>query len=163
MMPSIEHIIPILTLAALLGSGLVAGIFFAFSTFIMKALDRVQPESGMRVMQEINVTVLTPWFLGTFLGTGVICLGLGVHALRNWESASPYQFLGSVVYLLGSILVTMVFNVPRNERLAELDPEQPEGVEYWKNYLVSWTRWNHVRTLASLAATALLARSLHAG
>ena len=57
----------------------------------------------------------------------------------------------------------MVFNVPRNERLAELDPEQPEGVEYWKDYLVSWTRWNHVRTLASLAATALLARSLHAG
>ncbi len=43
-----------------LGSALVAGVFFAFSTFVMKALGRLQPEQGIAAMQSINVTVLNP-------------------------------------------------------------------------------------------------------
>ena len=53
-----EDLLFILTLLAALGSGLVAGIFFAFSAFIMSALGRVAAQCGIAAMQSINVTVL---------------------------------------------------------------------------------------------------------
>jgi len=59
---------------ALLGSSLIAGVFFAFSSFLMKALARIPTHQGIAAMQSINVVVINPTFLGTFMGTGVLCL-----------------------------------------------------------------------------------------
>jgi uncharacterized membrane protein len=67
---------------------------------------------------------------------------------------------GGALYLVGAILVTMVFNVPRNNALAGLAPTSAEGAKLWAAYLSSWTAWNHVRTLASLAAATLLTMGL---
>ena len=57
-----------LIVVSALGSGLIGGIFFAFSSFIMKALARVPPTHGIAVMQSINVTVLNIWFSRCSLG-----------------------------------------------------------------------------------------------
>ena len=161
LMPTLDQILFALTLVASLGCGLIAGVFYAFSTFIMKALGRVPSEAGIGVMQEINITVLTPWFLGVFLGTGILCLAGVVHSLYNWGPTDTLtRFAGSVVYLVGSILVTVVFNVPRNDRLADLPADRPEGAVYWADYLSTWTTWNHVRTAASLVSAALFALAL---
>jgi uncharacterized membrane protein len=161
LMPTLDQTLFALTLVASLGCGLIAGVFYAFSTFIMKALDHLPSEAGISAMQEINITVLTPWFLGVFLGTGVLCLGLGAHALLHWtDPASQLRFVGSVTYVIGSILVTITCNVPRNERLATMTPDQSESTGYWADYLSTWTKWNHVRTAASLASAALFAIAL---
>ena len=63
-----------------------------------------------------------------------------------------YLLVGSLLYLVGSILVTMICNVPLNDRLAAVTPESAEGKTVWTHYLSVWTAWNHVRTVASLAA-----------
>ena len=60
---------------------------------------------------------------------------------------------GSLLYLAGAFLVTMICNVPRNNRLAAVDPATAEGARVWSAYLREWTAWNHVRTVASAAAT----------
>jgi uncharacterized membrane protein len=65
-------------------------------------------------------------------------------------------------YLVGTFLVTAVFNVPMNNALAAVVPSDPEGANLWANYLTSWTAWNHVRTAAALAAAALLILALRA-
>ena len=62
--------------------------------------------------------------------------------------------MGSVLYLAGTLLVTMVFNVPLNDLLADADVTSAEGVRIWQSYVPRWTMWNHVRTVASLAAMA---------
>ena len=112
-------------------------------------------------MQEINITVLTPWFLGIFLGTGILCLVGVVHPFYNWgPNASLLRFAGSGVYLVGSILVTIVFNIPRNDRLAALPPGEPDREDIWTDYLSTWTMWNHIRTAASLVSAALFALAL---
>lgn len=140
-----------------LGSALVAGIFFAFSTFIMKALGRLQPEQGIAAMQEINVTVLNPWFFSVFFGTGVGCIFLAVFALSNSTgSVAAYLGVGSMLYIIGCIFVTLVFNVPLNNALARTDANNPDSVSLWRHYLHRWTIWNHVRTGASLAAATQL-------
>ena len=73
-MATIDQLLSVLTLVAALGCGLIAGVFFAFSTFVMRALARLSPSEGIAAMQSINITVLNPWFLGAFLGTAAACL-----------------------------------------------------------------------------------------
>ena len=50
----------------------------------------------------------------------------------------------------------MLFNVPRNDVLAKLQPDAVESASTWTRYVASWTAWNHVRTAAALAAAGLL-------
>ncbi len=146
-----------MVLFSALGSALVAGVFFAFSTFIMKALGRLQPEQGIAAMQANNVTVLNPWFFTVFFGTGVGCIFLAIFALLNWSGpVAIHLAVGSMLYIVGSIVVTMAFNVPLNNALARADANHPDSVSLWRHYLHRWTFWNHVRTAGSLAAATLL-------
>jgi uncharacterized membrane protein len=133
----------------------VAGAFFAFSTFVMAALGRVPDPEGIRAMQAINITVINPWFMTALFGTGLACLAVIVAALADWDgSYGPYLVAAGVLYVVGCIGVTMLFNVPRNNVLARLEPEGGGAAEVWRRYLVEWTAWNSVRTAASLAAMA---------
>lgn len=146
-----------LTLVSALGSALVAGVFFAFSTFVMKALGRLPPPQGIAAMQSINVAVLNPWFLTAFLGTAGTCLIVAVLSLVRWhEAGAAYLLAGSLLYLVGTALVTIAFHVPRNDALAAVDPASPEAGRLWARYLASWTVGNHVRTAAALAGAASL-------
>ena len=69
---------------------------------------------------------------------------------------SPWLLAGGVVYLLGEIAVTMAYNVPRNNELAALDPGSAEAAARWPSWVAEWTAGNHVRTVAGVAAAALL-------
>ncbi len=151
-----DQLIPVVGTAALLGSALVGGIFFAFSSFIMKALARVPSAEGVTAMQSINVAVLNPSFLGAFLGTAVLSLIAGGLALAGWGRPSASFFLGGAIfYLVGTILVTVLGNVPLNDRLAAVSATDPGAGEVWERYLGRWTVWNHVRTAAAMAAALL--------
>ncbi len=153
--------VPALVLPAALGCAVIAGVFFAFSAFVMGALGRLPAAQGIAAMQSINVAVINPWFLGVFLGTALACAALAVASLRAWEKPhAPWLLAGSLLYLAGAVLVTIVFNVPRNDALAAADPESAEGARLWASYLTAWAAWNHVRTVAALAAAALLTLAL---
>jgi len=142
-----------LTFISALGCGLVAGVFFAFSTFVMKGLARLPAPQGIAAMQSINVTVINPWFMGAFLGTAVICALLAGTTLFHWhKDASPYLLAGSMLYLLGSALITMTCNVPRNNALAKVDAAAANGPAVWRQFVAEWNAWNHVRTIASVLA-----------
>ncbi len=149
-----ERFIFFITLFAAIGSGLIAGVFFAFSTSVMKALGRLPSNEGMAAMQFINVVIINPLFLGVFLGTAAACGVLTVSSLLRWDRGSIFLIAGSILYLVGSLLVTMVFNVPMNNALAAAAPNDTGSADIWENYLSNWTFWNHVRTAASLGAAA---------
>ncbi|BAY72124.1 DUF1772 domain-containing protein [Anabaena sp. FACHB-709] len=135
----------------------MAGVFFAFSTFVMNALARLQPTQGIAAMQSINITVINPLFMTAFLGTGVACIILLISSLLGWHQPNAvYLLVASLLYLVGTFGVTIVFNVPLNEALAIANPDSTDGVKLWTSYLTNWTFWNHIRTAAALAASALL-------
>jgi uncharacterized membrane protein len=152
-----ERVLSLATIATALGCGLIAGVFFAFSTFVMKALSRLPAAEGIRAMQSINVVVINPWFLGALFGTAAVSALLAVVTPMTWsQPGAGLRLAGCLLYLVGTVLVTIVFNVPRNEVLAKLQPDAVESASVWARYLASWTAWNHVRTAAALAAAGLL-------
>jgi uncharacterized membrane protein len=151
----------VLMFGTALGCGLIAGVFFAFSSFVMRALARLPAAQAIAAMQSINIVAVTPLFMTALFGTAVACVFLAVSPwLVGQQRGAGYLVAGSLSYLVGCILVTIAFNVPRNNRLAVADPESAEGVRLWTDYLRSWTAWNHVRAVAALLAAALITLAL---
>ena len=146
----------ILTVTAFLcslGAGVVGGVFYAFSTFVMKALRQLPAREGIAAMQAINVVVINPMFLGVFLGTALLSLVVSVMAVLRWESPrSVYVIFGAALYLVGTFGVTVVCNVPLNQELAKVSGGDADAAERWESYCRRWTRWNHVRTAAAVGA-----------
>lgn len=158
-MAFILPILPILLVAAAIGSSLVAGIFFAFSTFIMTAFSRIPPEQGIAAMNSINVTIVRSPFMLLFVPVTILCIAIAIMAFMDWRgSASVWMIGGVAVYVAGSFISTIVFNVPMNDTLANLSGS--EAVTFWNRYLADWTWWNHVRTIASLASAIAFVRAL---
>ena len=150
-----------LPLLVALGAGLVGGVFFAFSTFVMKALGQLPASHGMAAIQRINVTVLGPLFLGVFVGTAVLAGICVLAGFFPWGTPRSMLLLAAgLLYAVGTFGVTVAMNVPRNERLAKLDADSAAAEAYWPIYQREWLFWNHLRTLAALAAAACAAAAL---
>ena len=139
------------------GSALIAGVFFAFSTFVMTALSRLPVEQGVAAMQSVNKVILGSLFMPVFLGTAACCVMLVLAWLLHWGGVDAIGILiGSALYLIGTFIVTMVCNVPLNNELASADRAGAAAAETWARYVRRWTLWNHVRTGAALAAAIAL-------
>ncbi|MEG1040814.1 MAG: anthrone oxygenase family protein [Pseudomonas sp.] len=160
-MSIVDTLLLLLILATALGCGLMGGLFFAFSNFVMTALERIPEQSAVTAMQSINKVVLNRLFLALFLGTAATSIGLLFWAYQRWPlPGSLCMAIGSALYLAGNIVVTLLFNVPKNQALARLDPASSEAAAAWHRYVPSWNRWNHVRTITALAAAAWLMAAL---
>jgi uncharacterized membrane protein len=136
-------------------------VFFAFSTFVMTALRRLPAAQGIAAMQAINLAVINPAFLGVFLGTAAACAVLGIIAVMRWsQPGAAYLLGGAALYLIGTFLVTMLFNVPLNNVLATIAPGDADAARGWDDYVRRWTMWNHLRALAATVAMVLFVASL---
>jgi uncharacterized membrane protein len=151
----ITRLLPVLTFVSALGSGLSAGLLFIFSACVMTALGRLPAAQGVAAMQSINVTILNPWFITVYFGTAAICIVLATASIFGWsEPGAGYMLAGSVLYMIGTIVVTIAFNVPLNDALAGVEATSDDAGRLWARFLVTWTGWNHVRAAAALAAMA---------
>ena len=146
-----------LVAATAIASGLIGGVFYAFSTFVMPGLKRLPPEEAMAAMQSINVTAVRPGLMIPFFGTAIAGVAVGVTAVANWDdSGSIWLLAGAASYVLGTFVVTAAYHVPRNNALAATPTGGADAASVWYRYLHEWTRGNHVRTIASLLAAAAL-------
>ncbi len=156
---------PILALlfVTALGSALAAGVFFAFSTFVMAGLERGSPATAVAAMQSINRAAPGPPLMLVLFGTAALCLAVAVVALLgNAGPSGALALAGAIAYLVGVVGVTMACSVPLNDRLDRVDPEGPTAAAEWSQYDRRWRAWNHVRTLAGLASTAGMIAALAA-
>jgi uncharacterized membrane protein len=145
------------TVTLLAGTSAVAsaaagGMMFVFSTFVMRGLDRSGAVEAIDAMRGINAEAKSNGpFLLVYFGAALLAVAVGVIAARDVRApGSLWLLAGAVLGVLGA-LVTVAANVPLNEGLdtATASPQ------VWQAYLTSWVRWNHVRTVASLAGAAL--------
>lgn len=151
--------LPYLVVATITGASMVTGLLFAFSNFVMRALAELQPEHGMFAMQQINEKIINPLFLLFFLGTPFLCALIAIYSLFHLNATSSVLLLtGSIGYIIGPFGITILCNVPLNNKLAEVIPE--EGAKIWAEYQVKWQRWNHTRTYIGLVSIIILCLGL---
>lgn len=154
----------VLVAATTLGSATMGGAFYAFSSFVMPALGRLDRQDGAAAMQSINVTALWPGFMLGFFGTAALSVIVAAAAVIDWDGAtSPWLLAGAASYAGPVFGLTAAFHVPRNNRLARVTPGTVEGDEVWAQYLVEWTQGNHVRAVGGIAGAAMLITALCAG
>jgi len=140
--------------AIALACALMAGIYLAFSSFVMSSLAVLPRAQGILAMQAINRVILSSSFMVLFFASTAASLGLGVWGVVRWGApGSPYLVAGGLLYVLGMFVCTAAFNVPLNDGLDALDPMSSAAAEVWSTYLRDWTRYNHVRTVCSAAAS----------
>jgi uncharacterized membrane protein len=152
------------TLGTALGCGLLAGVFFAFSAFVMPALRRLPASQGIAAMQSINKLAVTPALMTALFGTALACAGLAVWAVVAWgQRPAPWMLAGSALYLAGVIVVTIAANVPLNDALAAMQPDGTHAAGRWSDYLSRWTAWNHLRAASALSAAGVLTVALRLG
>jgi uncharacterized membrane protein len=146
---------------AALGAALIAGTFFAFSAILLPALSRLAEASGIAAMQSILVTIKRSPFLLVLFGTALLAALLGIAAPFRWsEPDALYLLAGSLLYLSGPFGITLLRNMPLNNRLAHVRPDGETGAKVWREYLPAWSWWNHVRVAAALAASACFIMAL---
>ena len=149
-------LITVLLWAAALSSGLMAGVYFAFSGFIMKAFDKIETAQSVAAMNSINEITLRSLFMPVFFGSSIISFLLVVVAFVYWgEAGAGLALIAGMVYFVGMFACTVVFNVPLNYALARLGPDSDNAQQIWSHYLITWTKWNHLRTISSLITCAL--------
>lgn len=149
---------------AILSAAIMAGIYFTFSVFGVRAFASLGDEAGANAMRAVNRVIVQTAFLPLFFASSlasaaVVVLGVMGFAAGGGDAAQ-LLVAGGLVYALGMTGVTMLGNVPLNNRLEASDPATAEGQALWRDYAVRWTRLNHVRTLACLAALVLFVLAL---
>lgn len=139
------------------GFALMGGVYFAFSGFVMGSLQALPSATGIAAMQSINRVILSSAFMPLFWATSLAALGLAAWGGSHWSApGSSLLVAGGLLYVVGMFVCTAAFNVPLNNALDAVDSTSSAGAAVWAKYLVEWTRWNHVRTAACLAAAGLL-------
>ncbi len=134
-----------------LWSAVIGGVFSAFSEFIMSALLRAEPASGIEAMQQINRTVIKTQFVAGILLIAPLSIFLAVYGWMNVNgTARAALLLAPLVYLPTVFLMTILGNVPMNNKLDRLDHRDPGAEVYWRTYGRVWTRLNHFRTWGSV-------------
>lgn len=160
----------IATTAAALSTAVSGGVFYAFSTIVMRGLNRTDPLDALTAMRGINAEApANAPFLILFVGSSALALGVGAAAaLRLSQPGAGYVLAGAALGVV-AFLVTVAFNIPLNNRLDALTPaglqslSEAEALREWKSYLVPWTAWNHVRTVAPILGSALMVVGLVRG
>ncbi len=155
-------VIQLITWFALLSAGIMAGVYFTFSVFVMRSLAELGEEPGARAMQSINRVIVRSAFLPLFFLSTLACAALVVLGALGMigGTAAPKIMVGGAIYVIGMFVVTVVGNVPLNNRLEAADPSSEAGKAIWREYLTRWTQLNHIRTLSCMVAMALLVMGL---
>lgn len=134
---------------AAISTGMMAGIYFAFSVFIMDSFKALPNPTAVASMQSINKVILSSGFMPLFFGSSLLALTL-IFIVDNPLEA-PWVKGAGAIYVVGMFLCTLFFNVPLNNRLENAKDEN-EARQIWLLYRVEWTRWNHLRSFSSFLA-----------
>lgn len=148
---------------SILAYAIVAGVFLAFSDFIMRSLAATGGLGGVEAMKAINREVFRWIFMTLFIGMAAASLAIAAYAWFWLDGpASVLIPLAALVYLIGCFGVTVAFNVPMNQALAGMELASDVTRDYWiETYVPRWTFWNSVRAASATASAALLLFGLH--
>ena len=135
----------VVLVAALITAGLIAGLFYAYACSVMPGLARGDDKTFVEGMRGINVAIINPVFMLTFLGAPLLAV---VAIFLNLGSPALPWVIAGAVFLVAMLVITGAVNVPMNNALMN---GQTNYAELRAAFEASWVKWNIVRALAATA------------
>ncbi len=138
---------------AVLLIGLSAGLFYAWSVSVIPGTQKVSDEVYLQTMQSINRAILNPAFFVVFFGSAVLLSISAFSVYHTSRLAFSFFLAATLIYLIGTIAVTGMGNVPLNNQLDRLDLMQvgSEALsEFRANYELKWNRLHAIRSSFSV-------------
>ena len=137
---------------AVLTSGLQAGTYYTWASGVMPGLARTDDRTFVHAMQRMNVAIVNPVFLASFLGAPA--LGVAAAVLADGDVWAVAGAVGAVA----TVVITFGGNIPLNDALDAAGPvdDVPDLTAVRSAFESRWVRLNVLRALTSTAALVLL-------
>ncbi|WP_209860145.1 anthrone oxygenase family protein [Chitinophaga sp. OAE865] len=145
---------------ATITTALMAGLFYAFAVSVNIAFAKLPDAAYITATQAINVAIVNPAFLVSFLGAPVLLIWAAwLHARPVFTRRSRYILAAAVIFVIGTFGVTVLANIPLNDQLAAFSTEGASTAELHhmrEAFAIPWNNWHLVRTMAGIVALVLL-------
>jgi uncharacterized membrane protein len=139
-------------------TGLIAGLFYAWSVSVMPGLARTDDHTYLTALQGMNRAILNGWFFLSFIGALIVTAAAALLQLRT--GALPWILVALVLHI-AMLVVTAKLNIPLNNELDATSPDQlAAAADLRARFESTWVRWNVVRALLGTAALGSLAYAL---
>ena len=139
-------------------SGLVAGLFYAYSCSVNIGLRSLPDSEYLKAMQSINAAIQNPVFFISFMGL-LLLFPITAGQLYKQPNDSFYLIVAAMaIYFVGVFGVTVFCNVPLNEQLAKFPiatANQNEISAMRQIFEKPWNNYHTLRTCASVLAFGL--------
>ena len=142
-------------LAATVAAGLQAGTYYTWACGVMPGLAKVDDHAFVSSMNHINVAIVNPVFIATFLGAPALAAAAAVVAAPQ---ARPWA-IAATVLAVGTLVISFAGNIPLNDALAAAGPVDriKDLAAVRADFESAWVRLNIGRCLTSAGALACLA------
>lgn len=155
-------LVQLLQIAAILLTGLLAGLFYGYDCSVIKGLGSLQNDTYLQAFQSINKSIQNPYFFLSFMGSLLV---LPAASWLSYKQGAAFYLLlsASILYFIGVFGVTVGCNIPLNDRLANFQLSSATESEISlmrKTFEHSWNTWHRIRTVAAVAAFGLTILSL---
>ncbi|MDJ0346231.1 DUF1772 domain-containing protein [Streptomyces sp. H10-C2] len=152
-------------IGATITTGLIAGLFYAFSCAVMPGLRRTDDRTFVGAMQWINVRILNGWFALGFAGSLLLTVLAGaLHLVGDAPDAPLPWIAGAAALYVLALVITFGVSIPLNDALdAAGDPGAASAsalADVRERFEEQWVRWNIVRAVVSTGALGCLVWAL---
>jgi uncharacterized membrane protein len=131
-------------------TGLSAGLFYSWSVSVIPGTQNVVDSTYLETMQSINREILNPLFFLIFFGSLVFLGVTSVYEFYSNQLTFWFVLSATITYLIGTLGVTVIGNVPLNNQLAALELKEMNVshlAEFRKTYEIKWNQFHLIRTV----------------
>jgi uncharacterized membrane protein len=148
--------------AAVLATGLVAGLYFFSAIAVMPALTAADDRTLVDAMQQMIDKIENPAFFLVFLGAPVLATVALVQARESGSQRVAGWILAGLVLYAVMVIITFAVHLPLNEDLKDAgDPARIENLaEVRDDFVTPWVAWDIVRTVATIGGFSALVWAL---
>lgn len=144
---------------SIISTGLMAGLFYAWSVSVMTGLKRLPDHEFIAAMRAMNRAIQNPIFFLCFFGSAFLLIADCVIVYD--KGASPFYLIlaAAALYIFGVFGITVAGNVPLNNMLDDfqLDGATQDGMKQLRgNFENRWNFLNNIRTVLNIVSFALL-------
>lgn len=132
-------------------TALIAGFFFSYSVSVSLGLGKLSDKEFLNAMQNINKEVQNPIFFICFFGA--LSMLFITCFLHSYQNSFTFLIVATLVYLLGVFFVTVLVNVPLNNKLDLFDISNSTEItakQMRSAFEKRWNFYNNIRTVASI-------------